>query len=112
MLDGDTFEAALPSVKFLNDNRIQHYYDSHKKVGKIIADAVGWTGNVAWDIYLFYRPYVEWTDKPPLPAHWMHQLTDIWATKGKYRTGADLQSELLVSIDKLLRLNSLMRPME
>ena len=112
MLDADTFEAALPSVKFLNDNRIQHYYDPHRMVGKIIADAVGWNGNVAWDIYLFYRPYVDWTDKPPLPSRWLHQLTDIWATKERYRTGADLKYELSVSTDKLLRLNPLMQHMD
>jgi hypothetical protein len=106
MLEADTLETALPSVRFLNDIRIQHYYDPHRKTGRTIADSVGWTGNVAWDIYLFYRPYVDWTDKPPLPSRWMHQLTDSWATKKNYRTGADLKYELLVSIDKLVRLNS------
>ena len=112
MLDADTFEAALPSVKFLNDNRIQHYYDPHRKFGKIIADSVGWTGNVAWDIYLFYQPYVDWFDKAPLPSRWMHQLNDNWATKEKYRTGANLKYELLDSIEKLLRLNSLRHRMD
>jgi len=102
-LDDDSLEAALPSVKFLSDKRIQHYYDPHKKVGKIIADAVGWAGNVAWDIYLFYPPFVEWTERPPKSIYWMHQLTDGWATKDKYRTGDDLKNELLISMAKLSR---------
>jgi len=70
----------------------------------MIANSVGWTGKVAWDIYLFYEPYSEWIDKPPSPSYWMHQLTDNWATKKKYRTGADLKNELLVSLEKLLNL--------
>jgi len=101
-LDKDNIEATLTSVKFLNNNRFKHYYDQHQVVGKTIANSVGWTGKVAWDIYLFYAPYSEWTDKPPSPSYWMHQLTDKWATKEKYKTGADLKNELLVSIEKLL----------
>ena len=51
---------------------------------------------------LFCAPDVDWTDIPPWPTYWMHQLTDNWATKEKYRTGADLKNELLISIEKLL----------
>lgn len=102
ILGDDTFDAAIPSVKFLNDVRIKHFYDNNKTVGKIIADSVGWAGNVAWDIYLFYRPFVEWTETPPKPVYWMHQLTDDWATKDKYRTGGELKNELFISMEKLL----------
>ena len=102
ILDDDTFDAAMPSVKFLNDSRIQHFYDNNKDVGKSIANSVGWAGNVAWDIYLFYMPFVEWTETPPKPVYWMHQLTDGWATKDKYRTGDDLKNELFISMEKLL----------
>jgi hypothetical protein len=38
---------------------------------------------------------------PTSPSYWMHQLPDNWATKEKYRTGVDLKSELLISIEKL-----------
>ena len=101
MLDEDTFDAAIPSARFLNDVRIQHFYDNNKVVGKTIADSVGWTGNVAWDIYLFYAPFIEWTGKPPKPLFWMHQLTADWATKDNYRTGYDLKNELFLSMQKL-----------
>ena len=102
ILDDDSFDAAMPSVKFLNDRRVQHFYDKNKDVGKIIANNVGWAGNVAWDIYLFYMPFVEWTETPPKPVYWMHQLTDGWATKDKYRTGDGLKNELFISMEKLL----------
>jgi hypothetical protein len=71
-------------------------------VGKTIADSVGWSGNVAWDIYLFYSPFAEWTQTPPKPVYWMHQLTDDWASKERDRTGGDLKNELLISMDKVL----------
>ena len=102
ILGKDTFDAAIPSVKFLSDSRIQHFYDNKKTTGKTIADSVGWAGNVAWDIYLFYRPFAEWTEIPPRPEYWMHQLTDGWATMDKYRTGNDLKNELFISMEKLL----------
>ena len=101
-MDRDNIEEALPSVQFLNDKRFKHLYDQHQIVGKTIANSVGWIGKVAWDIYLFYKPFVEWTNIPPSPSYWMHQLTDNWSTKEKYRTGEDLKNELLVSIEKLL----------
>ena len=103
ILEKDNLDAALPSVKFLSDNRIQHFYDNNKNIGKTIADSIGWAGNVAWDIYLFYRPFVEWTEKAPKPVYWMHQLTDSWATKDKYRTGGDLSRELSVSMENLVK---------
>ena len=101
ILKEDTFDAAIPSVKFLSDRRIQHFYDHKKLTGKTIAESVGWTKRVAWDIYLFYKPYAEWKETPPKPFYWMHQLTDDWATRDKYRTSDDLKNELLISIEKL-----------
>ena len=102
ILDEDSFEAAIPSVKVLNDKRIQHFYDQNQIVGKKIANSVGWAGNIAWDIYLFYEPYVDWSGEPPKPNYWMHQLTDEWAKNDHYRTGNDLKNELLISMEKLL----------
>jgi hypothetical protein len=102
ILENDSLEAAAPSVRFLSDKRIQHFYDQDQIVGKKIANSVGWAGNVAWDIYLFYAPNIDWTDLPPKPNHWMHQLTDDWAKNDHYRTGDDLKNELLLSMEKLL----------
>jgi hypothetical protein len=102
ILENDTLDATIPSVKFLCDSRIQHFYDNKKAAGKAIARNVGWDEKVAWDIYLFYQPYVEWTDKPPRPTYWMHQLSEPWAKNENYRTGKDLQNELFVSMKNLI----------
>lgn len=102
ILEKDNIEAAIPSVKNLDDYRTRHYYDNNKDIGTAIADSVGWKGKIAWDIYLFYSRSAVWSEKPPPPVYWMHQLTDDWATKDRYRTGDDLKIELSSSTEKIL----------
>ena len=34
---------------------------------------------IAWDIYLLYGADAQWTDQPPPPDYWMHQLTVVTA---------------------------------
>lgn len=97
----DTFDSAIQPIKFLSDSRIRHFYDNNRVVGKSIAESVGWEGNIAWDIYLFYESFIEWGEKPPEPNYWMHQLLDDWATKDKFRTGDDLGNELFASMQNL-----------
>ena len=94
MLEDDSMEAALPSVKYLSDKRFQHFYDQNQIVGKEIAKSVGWDGHVAWDIYLFYVPNTDWNNIPPAPKHWMHQLKDSWAGKEHFFRGDDLVKAL------------------
>ena len=95
ILDNDSIEAALPSVKYLSDKRFQHFYDQDQIVGKEIAKSIGWDGHVAWDIYLFYTPYAGWNNVPPAPKSWMHQLKDSWAHKAHFRMGDGLVNALL-----------------
>ncbi len=102
MLPEDSLEAALPTIKFLSDKRIQHFYDPEQKSGKEIAMSVGWSGHIAWDIYLYYSQKSEWTDVPPKPVSWIHQVSDEWAKDEHYYTGEDLKRELSVSLESLL----------
>ena len=101
MLAKDSIEAASPSVKYLNDNRFQHFYDQDQIVGKEIARSVGGDGHVAWDIYLFYAPHAGWNDGPPAPKTWAHQLKDSWAHKEHFRRGDDLVKALSDAITTL-----------
>jgi len=87
-----------------NDPRVSHFYDSDKHLGKAIAICLGWTGKVAWDIYLFYEAGVEWDKTPPQPSYWMHQLTDSWADREHYHTGDDLVNELFMTMKRLLNI--------
>ena len=102
ILEKDSREAALPSVKYLSNKRFQHFYDQDQLVGKEVARSVGWEGHVAWDIYLFYDPYADWNQGPPTPASWMHQLKDSWADREHFRTGNSLVKELKNAMTKLL----------
>ena len=100
-LSGDSEETAKEAAEMFTDHRAVNFYDPNKISGKAIANGLGGTGNVAWDIYLFYRPGDEWTDAPPRPIHWMHQLKDDWADKAYFRTGDDLVNELFNTMTTL-----------
>jgi hypothetical protein len=102
MLPGDSIEAILPSLKILKDERIEHFYDPNQRSGKEIAMSVGWDGRVAWDIYLFYPPNIDWPDIPPRPVSWMHQISDEWAKNERYHTGDQLIRELDLALKKLI----------
>ena len=101
-LSGDSEQTAKKAAAMFQDHRVAHFYDSNKSSGKAIANRLGWTGQVAWDIYLFYEAGVEWTKTEPPPAYWMHQLKDSWADKAHFRTGDGLVKELLNVMTKLL----------
>lgn len=94
-LSGDSEQTAKKAAAMFKDHRVAHFYDSKKSSGRAIANCLGWTGQVAWDIYLFYEAGVKWTDATPQPAYWMHQLKDSWADKAHFRTGDGLVRELL-----------------
>jgi hypothetical protein len=102
MLPEDSLETALPTIRSLSDSRIQHFYDPKQVSGKEIALSVGWAGHTAWDIYLYYPPIVKWTESPPKPASWMHQVSDEWARNEHYHTGDSLKHKLDVSLKTLL----------
>ena len=101
-LADDSKQNAKKAAVMFTDYRVSHFYDDDQIVGKEIANRIGWDGHVAWDIYLFYKPGVEWDEAPPRPIHWMHQLKDSWADKTHFRTGDDLVSELFNTMTELL----------
>jgi hypothetical protein len=102
-LAGDSEKTAQKAARMFKDDRVVHFYDSNKSSGKAIANRLGWTGQVAWDIYLFYEAGVEWANKAPPPVYWMHQLKDNWAAKSYFRTGDRLVNELFNAMTKLVR---------
>ena len=79
----------------IDDSRVKHFYDPFPAhlVGKTFAQGRISRGP-AWDIYFFYKQGVEWTDAPPSPAKWMHQLGGAGADQSKFRSGADLVEQL------------------
>ena len=66
-----------------------------------MAKGLGLEGPVAWDIYLFYASGSGWTDGPPAPTDWMHQLPPSWADPARLHTGDDLVEELHKAMKRL-----------
>lgn len=79
MMSGDVYEAAQKAAKKYKDGRVMHFYDPHQLSGRALAQSLGHSGKVAWDMYLFYPSGAQWRDLPPAPRIYMHQLRDSWA---------------------------------
>jgi len=63
MLDSDERPDAEKASEAFRDHPIAQFWDGDTKYGREIARSLGADGWVAWDIYLFYPPGAEWTDK-------------------------------------------------
>lgn len=76
MLPSDCPESAVGAAQLFDDQRVRHFYDASKVAGRGFAQGLLPIG-VAWDIYMFYPPGERWSDGPPRPARWAHQLGRI-----------------------------------
>ena len=99
----DSKKAAQKAQRILSDDpRIRPFWDPEKLSGEAIARSLGWDGtDFAWDIYLFYDRDAVWSDHPPEPFVFMHQLTDRGDQEG-YHTGEDLAAKLRETMAKLI----------
>jgi hypothetical protein len=104
ILQGDSESSAKESARMFGDPRVRQFYDPYQHAGRAIAGSVGWTGKVAWDIYLFYPLDREWAKRPPIPSVWMHQLREPWADREHFHAGDDLVKALFEAMKKLTSL--------
>ena len=74
ILRSDNEQWAKRSTSILNDSRVTHYWIDNRDVGKLFQTPIGLTTEPAWDVYLLYPAGVTWTDSPPEPYFFMHQL--------------------------------------
>lgn len=75
VLDTDNPKAALEAESLLDDSRVVHYWDERMSLGKFYGSVLELPrGDLAWDTFFVYAPGVEWTERPPTPTSWMHQL--------------------------------------
>ncbi len=50
-------------------------WDAQRSLGEAFGKSLH-LKRTAWDVYLVYKPGVQWNDElPPTPTFWMHQLT-------------------------------------
>lgn len=103
MLRTDNEAAAGEAARLSADPRVHHFYDPSATSGRMIAAQLGGRGYAAWDVYLVYSSGVRWTDGPPIPADWLHQLHgSFWADEAHYRTGPDLDVALRAAVTRVL----------
>ena len=77
MRDGDNAAVATQQAENVHDVRIAQGWDGTRELGKLFGDALE-IHQVAWDVYLVYRPGVKWEgSQPPRPTFWMHQLEGV-----------------------------------
>lgn len=93
VLAADGAKAAHKASPLISpDRRVRHYHDPQQRSGDAIAASLGWD-DLAWDIYLFYEPGVEWKEQPPKPRFFFHQLT-AHAQDGHFAIRQDLIDRL------------------
>jgi hypothetical protein len=99
MLPDDTKAAVEASAGIIADPRVRHFHDPRQRLGAAIAAGLGWEGQTAWDIYLFFGKDGLWTERPPAPLDFMHQLP--WEPS-RFRTGDALVLGLRETVQKML----------
>ena len=99
MLPDDTKATANRSARIIDDPRVRHFHDPEQRSGAAIAQSIGREGEVAWDIYLFHEKDSAWTEGPPAPIDFMHQLN--WEPT-HFHTGDDLVLALHEAMQRML----------
>lgn len=94
----DNPQSAIKIAQTIKDPRVRHFYDPQAThlAGKAFAKNLLTEGRgPAWDIYFFYDKGLEWTDLPPSPSEWMHQLGGgRRADAARFHGGEDLVTHL------------------
>jgi hypothetical protein len=95
MLDGDELPAAIEASARFRDVGVPQFWDGAHALGREVARSLGAPGWTAWDIYLFYPPGAEWTDRglPPPEAALAQAGGVVVGTPGSLPPAAD-QSRL------------------
>ncbi len=102
MVAADWQATAASMADTIADPRAEHFYDVCKEGGRAIAESLGGSGMIAWDIYLFYPSDSLWTDGVPRPVEWAHQLNKtMFADPSRYYSGDALVTKLHEWMEKL-----------
>jgi hypothetical protein len=77
MRETDSPDAAAEQANTLRDRRISQGWDGSLDIGKMFGATLA-LHQVAWDVYLIYKPGITWEgEQPPPPTFWMHQLDGV-----------------------------------
>ncbi len=101
MVPGDDALAASDLIS--PDKRLaMQAWDGSRKLGDTFAKALR-LNRTAWDVYLVYKPGVQWNEEmPPEPTFWMHQLSK-GADPKLHLDPEKLQAEVQMLLNELPR---------
>ena len=74
---GDFKGEAHKLSKSFADTRVSYFLDPESLSGNLWEEVLKTQREIAWDVYLLYRPAAQWSEQPPLPDFWMHQLGGV-----------------------------------
>lgn len=97
MYAADSLDLARDASQlFSGTPRPAHFYDPAQLSGLEVAERLGApSGEIAWDIYLFFDPQAHWGAQIPQPADWVHQMQNpTWADTDRLFQGDDLAPKL------------------
>ncbi|HEV2616639.1 MAG TPA: hypothetical protein VGU63_08540 [Candidatus Acidoferrales bacterium] len=77
MRSDDSPWVATQQAEKVRDVRIWQGWNGNKNLGKLFGETLN-LHDVAWDVYLLYKPGIKWeAEEPPAPTFWMHQLQGV-----------------------------------
>ncbi len=94
MLRGDSLDSARRAAHPLRADRLLHFYDPRRRIGKAIAPNLSAGHAVVWDVYLVFPMGIRWEVSAPSPEDWAHQLDATWADVSRFRWDEDLEDWL------------------
>lgn len=72
ILPRDNQRSAVEASAYLNDPRVEHFWDLWGFGMKTFTSQLRYPrGELAWDLFILYRPRLTWGPKPPDPTVWM-----------------------------------------
>jgi hypothetical protein len=95
VFDEDNLHAAQTAAEQMVDPRLRHFYDPQQRAAREMAAALGGPGRYAWDTYLVFSAGLTWSEAPPEPSDWVHQLDHAaWAPAARRYKGQALENAI------------------
>lgn len=67
----DTRTTAALATRYVPDMRVRHFWDLWKFGSRTYSQQLKVPADQAWDMFVFYKPHIVWTEFPPEPTFWM-----------------------------------------
>ena len=80
ILSADVQPPGKTTLGLVSDPRVTQYWDSKAELSRIFPAILGFPrspASPAWDVFLLFDGEAKWTEVPPKPVYWMHQLAKV-----------------------------------